>query len=421
MPVDAETCIRREDCPPGTAPLYPGKKSKDNPGGTKLSRSEFADRVITDWVKFFKDKDRYRSTPWSVKSTYLIIYMKPLGVGYQTAKTKLLDIERLIAEGELLETKNEEMEIDYDEVKDFMWAAMNHYEKDKEVDKWLALSDDKLFDGELKCLESVKKTRRYIERAKIYYLGLSDTDLFKKYENISLCIKDMPEFKLRHKQFAEVYMEEHFQQSSSQEILEQMSQTPKVVQISDPYKERLQHLTHEQRSEKLVIKNIKDTVKELNKTPEGRKQAKIVLAGVSHPVYGDPGLGLKRMAKEEAKRVKGNLLSGKETTLKVDIHKPQQSFPDNVYTLAKEHWLENTIPEPAKHTGRAIVVEGETVPTRYQDKTDRECYENFKDDCREKIRVEMTKAAKEMRQSPCVTTQLDCVTFVNLQGRTFQH
>ena len=169
-----------------------------------MSRSEFADRVITDWVKFFEDKDRYRSTPWSVKSTYLIIYMKPLGVGYQTAKTKLLDIERLIAEGELLETQNEEMEIDYDEVKDFMWAAMTRYEKDKEVDKWLALSDEKLFDGELKCLESVKKTRRYIERAKIYYLSLSDTDLFNKYENIALCIKDMPEFKLRHKQFAEV-------------------------------------------------------------------------------------------------------------------------------------------------------------------------------------------------------------------------
>ena len=81
---------------------------------------------------------------------------------------------------------------------------MIRYEKDKEVVKWLALSDEKLFDGELKCLESVKKTRRYIERAKIYYLSLSDTDLFNKYENIALCIKDMPEFKLRHKQFAEV-------------------------------------------------------------------------------------------------------------------------------------------------------------------------------------------------------------------------
>ena len=50
--------IKSEDCPPGLAPYYPGKKTKNNPNGTDLSGSEFADKVITDWVKYFKDKDR---------------------------------------------------------------------------------------------------------------------------------------------------------------------------------------------------------------------------------------------------------------------------------------------------------------------------------------------------------------------------
>ena len=52
--------------------------------------------------------------------------------------------------------------------------------------------------------------------------------------------------------------------------------------------------------------------------------------------------------------------------------------------------------EPAKHSGRALEVEDETVPTRYQDKTDNECYENFKEDCKEEIKVEMAKEGEKI-------------------------
>ena len=46
--------IRAKDCPPGKAPFYPGKKTRNNPTGSMLTRYEFADKVITDWVRHFE-------------------------------------------------------------------------------------------------------------------------------------------------------------------------------------------------------------------------------------------------------------------------------------------------------------------------------------------------------------------------------
>ena len=47
------------------------------------------------------------------------------------------------------------------------------------------------------------------------------------------------------------------------------------------------------------MKNIKNTLTELRKTPEGRKQAKLIIAAVSHPVFGDPGLDLDERTRKE--------------------------------------------------------------------------------------------------------------------------
>ena len=47
--------IRREDCPPGKAPFFPGQKNKNNKNGTELRKSEFVNKVIEDWIRHFKD------------------------------------------------------------------------------------------------------------------------------------------------------------------------------------------------------------------------------------------------------------------------------------------------------------------------------------------------------------------------------
>ena len=45
--------IRIEDCPPGNAPLYAGKKNRNNTGGSDLSKNDFIDKVIEDWILHF--------------------------------------------------------------------------------------------------------------------------------------------------------------------------------------------------------------------------------------------------------------------------------------------------------------------------------------------------------------------------------
>ena len=105
---------------------------------------------------------------------------------------------------------------------------------------------------------------------------------------------------------------------------------------------------------------------------------------------------MSKKQKLQCKKVKENLLTGKTATLKLPDKNKRQIYPKSVEVIAREHWLENTIPEPAKHTGKAIEEGGQTVPTRYQDKTDKECYENFKEECEEKVKVKMTKVANEM-------------------------
>ena len=395
--------IRAEDCPPGTAPFYPGKKTRNNPAGTPLSRSEFADKVITDWVQHFEDKEKYKRTKWHNKSRYLVTYMKPLGVGYQTVKQKLLDIERKLAEEEKdeeltrsLSVQSTKMDIDIDVTSNPVQS--NRVAKDFEIDKLLEMSDHKIFEDDIEIPEYLQNSRKFKKRQLEYFLGLEPTKFFEKYDQVPPNIQKMEEFKQKHKQLVEKFMEDNFAQSSSQEILMRLPETPSAVLNSEALNERLSHLSFEERSKRLLLKNIKDTIKELNKTPDGRKQAQEFIAGVSHEVYGDPGLDLSWRMKDKVRRMKGKLLSGEEKTLLIEKPKKRKLFPDAVEMMGITHWIENTIPEPSKQTGKVIEEEGETVPTRYQDRTNREMYECFKEDYKVKIEAEMTKKANEMRR-----------------------
>ena len=384
--------IVNEDCPPGKAPIFPGKKTRNNPGGVELSKSEFTDKVIRDWVKYFANKDKYQNTPWSVRTRYLVRFLKPLGVGMQVAKEKLIKVEKMLAEeADDFEIVDEDMDVEVIPGPESSW-----YLKDKYIKEGLELSDYELFESGRDIPDYVTDNKNYKKRETEYFLAMSDEELFKRYEHVPVSTRDTEAFKKRQEEYVERYMEDNFAQSSSQEILLKSSQTPVSVQDSETYKKRLSHLSFEEKSEKLVMKNIKETLNELNKTPEGKKQAKIFIAGVSHPVFGDPGLGLSNKLKYQTKQIKAQLLSGENATLKVEDIKKRQIFSSNVEMIAREHWLENTIPEPAKHSGKAVEDCGETIPKRYQDRTDSECYEQFKDSCAGKVRREMMKASEEI-------------------------
>ena len=104
---------------------------------------------------------------------------------------------------------------------------------------------------------------------------------------------------------------------------------------------------------------------------------------------------------EEAKEMKQKLMTGVDPILTPPAKARKDMFPPAVKQMAREHWLSTTIPEPSvnrrmKRKERPLK-EGEqaaeTVPTRWQHMTAEEQYSSFKEDCEEKVRVEMDKKA----------------------------
>ena len=402
--------IRYADGPQNSAKAYPGKKSRNNPNGTALTKSEFIASEVEKWVRHFDNSDLYHQTFFAHKVTYLQRYLKKLYVSRKEASEKLIEIETKVAlesEEDVLTNSQSliggDMDVDFgfdgdmdNEDTDDNIEDQSRWDKENMLNRILSLTDEQLFGGNMVVNDTVKNTYKYKQRESEFYLTKSDEELFGMYDKLPPHIKSREEFKQRHNEYVEGYMEENFAMASSQDILLKLSQTPAAVQASDIYKERLSHLSFQDISLRLLLKNIKETILELKKTPEGKKQAKLFIAGVSHPVFGDPGLDLDERTRKEVKTIKANLLKGTSTTLKGLDHKRRSEFPETVKMIARNHWIENTIPEPAKHSGRALEVEDETVPTRYQDKTDNEFYENFKEDCKEEIKGEMAKEGEKI-------------------------
>ena len=402
-------CIKSEDCPDESAPPYPGKKSRNNPEGSLLNKSEFIDSEIDKWVRHFENSEKYHQTYFAVRANYLYCHMKRLFVSSKDIKDKLIKTETKLAkesEDENLSQSQDqissEMDIDNDSSDSDIFRddetdkKKSRWEKETDIYKVLSLSDEELFETGLKLDDHIENSAKYKQREKQYFLSKSDDELFKMYDRLSPYLQRSDEFKERHKQFVETYIEDNFALSSSQDILLRLSQTPSAVQSSEVYKDKLRHLSFEEKSERLIKKNLENTLSELKKTPEGRKQSKIIIAAVSHPTFGDPGLNLDERTRKEVKMMKENLLKGDENTLKLLNHKKKMFYPAVVEAIARDHWMENTIVEPAKKTGKATEEDGEIVPDRYMDKTIKEYYENFKEECSEKVKIEMTKVSQEM-------------------------
>ena len=104
--------------------------------------------------------------------------------------------------------------------------------------------------------------------------------------------------------------------------------------------------------------------------------------------------------------MKVRLLTGKDQILTPLPKARRDVFPAEVKQIAREHWLEHTIPEPAVQR-RMIrqqkqLKEGEqaveSTPTRWQHLTSEEQYANFKEDCKEKVKAEMEKKVVKDRE-----------------------
>ena len=99
--------------------------------------------------------------------------------------------------------------------------------------------------------------------------------------------------------------------------------------------------------------------------------------------------------------MKVRLMTGKDQILTPPPKARRDIFPAEVKEMAKDHWIDTTIPEPLVNRRmkrkEKQLEEGEqaveTTPTRWQHLTAEEQYANFKEDCEERVRPEMEKEA----------------------------
>ena len=63
----------------------------------------------------------------------------------------------------------------------------------------------------------------------------------------------------------------------------------------------------------------------------------------------------------------------------------RSEFPKRLIDIAQNHRKENTMVDSTKHSGRAIEEDGDTVHTRFQDRTDREMYTNFQEEFQDRV------------------------------------
>ena len=364
--------MNKDDVKIDRAPKYPGKWTRNNKSGSPLSRCEYLESEAKKWVDKVKDLDKYNTTSTTAKTHLLREHLGSMNVAFSRAKKLLINAESTIEEfdtesneesNQLEETGNSDqsdMEVDEGEP-----DSRSRHSKEIEVSQALQLSDDDMFADEAEITDTVKKSSKYKERKK---------------------------------NFVAKYVEE----KSSQDLLTQFSQAPKVVKDSDEFKSRLCHLSKEQKSEKRLLKNLNETIEKLKENPsqEAINQRKIIYAAANDPRFGNPGLNEFRTFTKDARKTKLEFLAGDKNDLKPNEYKKNEYFPEEVKKIAETCWRDQcTIVEPAKHAGpKKAVKDGQEMrPTIYQVLTDQECYDQFKEHYNNAISIALAKYCQNLR------------------------
>ena len=285
--------INAADCPEFQAAPYPGKFSRKKRGGTKLSRGEFKEQQVKEWVAHFGDDPKYDNTSLAHKVLYLVQHLAPLKVKNKEARAILVKVESEkelrpgegIVRGEGEEQVNEDQEEEDEEgdqeEEDEEGEGLDEEEAMDFVEARESESDDEMTEDEEMETEQERESRAVREFEIGKYLDKTDQELFSSDMVIPEFVERSVGYKLRKENFVNAYLEqEDFQ--DSQEILLALSQAPAVVKGS--LNDKLQHLTNQEKATRVVMKSLSDTIKRLKETPgkAAREQVQIILAAVSH-------------------------------------------------------------------------------------------------------------------------------------------
>ena len=236
------------------------------------------------------------------------------------------------------------------------------------------------------------------------YMEKTDQELFESDMEVPEVVTKSGKYKKRRQKYIEQKVNSY---ENSQEILETLSQAPPMVE--EALKRRLVHLTNQEKSARLMVKTLSDTLARLRQTPgrEARRQELTILAAVSRHRWGAPALeGHSSWRQDkEAKEMKVRLLTGADPVLTPSEPPKRHIYPATVEKVAEQHWMDTTIPEPAVNR-RMIrkekpLSEGEQVkeivPTRWQHLTMKEQYASFKEGCEKEVKKEMTEKSEADR------------------------
>ena len=255
---------------------------------------------MRQWVKHFSDNPKYESTSIANKVIYLMQYLAPLKVKYKVARALLVQVENEVDKE--LEQGEENVRVDIEGAEEEDVNARGNDGRDdddgsqddlsdvEEMDigeESERASDDEMaedpIEEEIEVQESDQEKEGRLQREFEIgrYLDKTDKELFESNLVVPNCVKRSVKYQLREKNFITAYLEqEDFQ--DSQEVLEALSQASEVVE--DALKEKLSHLTNQEKATRLLTKSISDTIQRLKETPgkEARQQLQIILAATSH-------------------------------------------------------------------------------------------------------------------------------------------
>ena len=387
---------------------FPGKWYRTNPRGTIEfeNKSEWVENEALKWFNIAKEHPKYDQTPIGKKTSFLVQHLRKMKIASSEARKLIVKLEECnipieesdvnddeadnleehadIEDMELVETVEtvDEMETEEMDASQDMFAdndstnpdgTLTRSEKDKIINEAMLKPIEELIESEDNLPEFVAKSYKY-------------TSL--KFEHINN------------------YVENEFEGKSSQEILNVFSQTPGYVVGSDVYKQRLNHLSHHERSEKRIFKNVNDTLSILKQsgTPEALEHRKIIASAVYDPKFGFPKINETRDVKNAGRELKTKLRSGEKTDLKPEQRNSTDYYPQSVKDIAETCWRTNcTVIEPGKHTRpKAAIKDGsETIPIIYQTLTDKEAYsafqEIYQDDVNNAIKVDCQLLMDKLR------------------------
>ena len=434
--------LTKADSPAEKAPKYPGRWSRNNKNGSEITKEEYLQQKTDEWYEHVRKKPAYSSTAMGNKALSLYVHLRESYSNRKRSKIDQDECRRLLEnteakvrkmeeteeteEGEAPEQERveEEMEegdreqqvevvvagdggvVERDSIEmeenDQEWTPRKGRDRtEKMVNELLKKPKEELFQGVEESMNSpLERSYKIKERKEEYSREVcaqkTDMELFGPDSDISLSVTESKAFKERAEQLAETFC----QNKEEAEILRALPDSPEEVRQSKFVKDRLSLLTKKEKSEKVVMESVRETMDKLklNKSPASREQQLVIAAAVTSSEYGVPGLGLNQKDEKEVNEMKAKLMQEEEKILKKPEKAVRQVFPRGVVEVAEQHWESITTTEPGKHRRHTKAVKDgdETVPTRYQTMTNEEAYQSFHESCADDIKVLMEEHGQSM-------------------------